>query len=305
MPAVSGDAAPLHQPVGVQHQHLAALERQLVLGAAAVRERAQRRRRRHLERPRLAAGDHQRREVARGRVLERRRVRVEHRVGGGRHRGLVERLHEPVDELERAARAVALDRVRVQRGAQPAHQRGGRDPVADHVADHDARPCRAAARSRRTSRRPPPRARGGSAPRRPRRRRRPAAWAAGCAGAPSTRRARARAPRTAARARSPAPRARRPAAARRGRAGRTSAACSEPDVQHADQLALDDQRHARAATRMPFSRRIGFRMSAWSTSAMKIATRSAAIRPAKPRPSGIRTPCSTSSSIPLAARATS
>ena len=30
---------------------------------------------------------------------------------------------------------------------------------------------------------------------------------------------------------------------------------------------------------MPFSRRIGLRMSAWSTSSMKIAWRSAAIRP--------------------------
>ena len=36
-----------------------------------------------------------------------------------------------------------------------------------------------------------------------------------------------------------------------------------------------------------------------------IGRRSAAIRPAKPRPTGIRTPCSTSSSIPLAARARS
>ncbi len=34
--------------------------------------------------------------------------------------------------------------------------------------------------------------------------------------------------------------------------------------------------------RIPFSRRIGLRMSAWSTSAMKIGTRPAAIRPAKP-----------------------
>ena len=33
---------------------------------------------------------------------------------------------------------------------------------------------------------------------------------------------------------------------------------------------------------MPFSRRIGLMTSAWSTSAMKIATRSAAIRPANP-----------------------
>ena len=46
-------------------------------------------------------------------------------------------------------------------------------------------------------------------------------------------------------------------------------------------------------------------MSAWSTSGMKIARRSAAIRPAKPPPTGIVTPCSTSSSIPLAARARS
>ena len=46
-------------------------------------------------------------------------------------------------------------------------------------------------------------------------------------------------------------------------------------------------------------------MSAWSTSGMMIGRRSAAMRPAKPRPTGIRTPCSTSSSMPLAARARS
>ena len=37
---------------------------------------------------------------------------------------------------------------------------------------------------------------------------------------------------------------------------------------------------------MPFSRRIGLRMSAWSTSVMAIAWRSAAMRPAKPRAEG-------------------
>ena len=56
---------------------------------------------------------------------------------------------------------------------------------------------------------------------------------------------------------------------------------------------------------MPFSRRIGLRMSAWSTSGITIACRSAAMRPAKPSPTGIVTPCSTSSSMPLAARARS
>ena len=56
---------------------------------------------------------------------------------------------------------------------------------------------------------------------------------------------------------------------------------------------------------MPFSRRIGLRMSAWSTSGMKIGSRSATMRPAKPPPTGILTPRSTSSSIPLAARANS
>ena len=35
---------------------------------------------------------------------------------------------------------------------------------------------------------------------------------------------------------------------------------------------------------MPFSRRIGFRTSAWSTSSITIGLRSAATRPAKPSP---------------------
>ena len=60
-----------------------------------------------------------------------------------------------------------------------------------------------------------------------------------------------------------------------------------------------------SSDRMPFSRRIGLRMSAWSTSSIAIARRSAAMRPANPVPTGISTPCSTSSSIPFAARARS
>ena len=57
-------------------------------------------------------------------------------------------------------------------------------------------------------------------------------------------------------------------------------------MQDADDAALDEQRDAEQG-RMPFSRRIGLRMSAWSTSGIAIGRRSAAMRPAKPRPSGI------------------
>ena len=60
------------------------------------------------------------------------------------------------------------------------------------------------------------------------------------------------------------------------------------DVQDADDARLRRAAGRRAAIWMPFSRRIGLRMSAWSTSAMAIARRSAAMRPAKPRPSGMR-----------------
>src|SRR5437764_1509742 len=60
-----------------------------------------------------------------------------------------------------------------------------------------------------------------------------------------------------------------------------------------------------SSERTPLSRRIGLRTSAWSTSESTIARRSAAMRPAKPRPSGMRSPRSSSSSRPFAARATS
>ena len=56
---------------------------------------------------------------------------------------------------------------------------------------------------------------------------------------------------------------------------------------------------------MPFWRRIGLSTSAWSTSSSTIGRASAATRPAKPPPTGMRTLCSTSSSSPTAARATS
>src|SRR5215467_12493828 len=53
---------------------------------------------------------------------------------------------------------------------------------------------------------------------------------------------------------------------------------------------------------IPFSRRSGLRTCAWSTSSRITGRFSAAIRPAKPPPTGTRTPCSTSSSMPSAAR---
>ena len=55
---------------------------------------------------------------------------------------------------------------------------------------------------------------------------------------------------------------------------------------------------------MSFSRRIGLRTFEWSTSSMITGRRSAAMRPANPFPTGMRTPWRTSSSIPRAAVAT-
>ena len=99
--------------------------------------------------------------------------------------------------------------------------------------------------------------------------------------------------------------ARSAASWRRSRSSGVNIARGEAaDVQDAEDAALDEEWDAEQG-RMPFSRRIGLRMSAWSTSGMAIARRSAAMRPAKPAPSGMRTPCSTSSSMPLAARACS
>ena len=86
--------------------------------------------------------------------------------------------------------------------------------------------------------------------------------------------------------------------------GREVAGRERADVQDADTRPPTRSGTPRRL-RIPFSRRIGLRMSAWSTSGMTIGRRSAATRPAKPRPTGMRTRCSTSSSIPFAARARS
>ncbi len=56
---------------------------------------------------------------------------------------------------------------------------------------------------------------------------------------------------------------------------------------------------------MPRSTSSGFRTVVWSTVVRMTGSRDAATRPAKPVPSGMRTPCRTSSSMPLAAVATS
>ena len=78
-----------------------------------------------------------------------------------------------------------------------------------------------------------------------------------------------------------------------------------PDVQHAEDGALDEQRHAEQRAHALHAqdrvedRRRGRRRRCRS------ACGPAAMRPAKPPPTGMRTPRSTSSSRPLAARATS
>ena len=56
---------------------------------------------------------------------------------------------------------------------------------------------------------------------------------------------------------------------------------------------------------MPRSTSSGFRTVVWSTLVRMTGSRDAATRPAKPVPSGMRTPCLTSSSMPLAAVAIS
>jgi hypothetical protein len=56
---------------------------------------------------------------------------------------------------------------------------------------------------------------------------------------------------------------------------------------------------------MPRSTSSGFRTVVWSTVVRMTGSRDSATRPAKPAPSGMRTLCRTSSSMPLAAVATS
>jgi len=243
-------ATALHQAVGIEQQHLAASKHQLVLGTPPVRERPQRRGWGHLQYASVRVRDHDRREVAGGGVPEHGRVRVEHGVAGGRHHGLVERVHEPVDELERAAGAMGprSRRSAVRCGAAPsAPPRLSRDRPRLRSR---LRRGRGEARSRRTSPRRPPRGPEGNAPRRSRRPRRPAAWAAGSAAAPSTRRARARTWRIGWRARSPAPRARRRSATPPGRPARTCAA--EASRREAPRSARPRRSaEPRAATRCP------------------------------------------------------
>ena len=66
MPALRGDATALDKPVGVQQQHVAAGERQLVLGTAAVGERPERGAG-VTSSTRASGRDHQRRKVPGGR----------------------------------------------------------------------------------------------------------------------------------------------------------------------------------------------------------------------------------------------
>ena len=75
------------------------------------------------------------------------------------------------------------------------------------------------------------------------------------------------------------------------------------DVQNAEHGAADEQRHP-SRDRMPFSRRSGLSTFVWSTCSRITGRFSAAMRPAKPLPRGIRTPWRTSSSMPRAAVAT-
>ena len=76
------------------------------------------------------------------------------------------------------------------------------------------------------------------------------------------------------------------------------------DVQHADRHALDEQRHAEQGLDALLAQHRIEHVGVVDVRKMT-GRRSAATRPAKPFPSGMRTPRSTSSSRPTAARATS
>jgi hypothetical protein len=130
-------AAAFDQPIGVHHDHLAACERQLMLGAASIWERAQRRSWLEFDRTRARRPEDDRRQVAGGGHRQASRLGVEHGVRCGRHGTFAHRLDVAIDELERAGRRVALQRVRVQGETHLPHQCGGPHPVSDDVADCD------------------------------------------------------------------------------------------------------------------------------------------------------------------------
>ena len=187
--------------------------------------------------------------------------------GRGGHPAPGDRLQQAVEALERLAGRVPLERVGAQSRAQLAHERRGAQPMAGDVADREADaaagqlddvvPVAADLVARRA----------GSAPRPRCRRARGGGRAAGCAAGRPRRDARGRARRRGARGRS---RARPGAAASCSSAasalvnsrGVTVPTCSTP------RMAPSTSSGTPSSERTPFMRRIGLRMSAWSTSAM-------------------------------------
>ena len=155
----------------------------------------------------------------------------------------------PVELVDDDAPATALERVRAQRVAQLAHQRGRADAVPDDVAHRDAEPAAverehvvpvAADVGARAARHVARRDQQPGHLRQPRR-------AAGCAGA--SRRCRARA-RRGARAGWPARRGRRSAGAVRSSSRLKSRSRQRADLDHAVHAALDDQRDPEQRARL-------------------------------------------------------
>lgn len=106
-----------------------------MLGPVPERKRPQRGGGLDLELPASPAGHDQRRQVPGGGQRHLTGYRVQDAVGGGGHGEVRHRLQKPIEQFERAAGAVAGDRVGVQGGPQLTHQRRSAEAVSDHVAD--------------------------------------------------------------------------------------------------------------------------------------------------------------------------
>ena len=139
-PPVDRLVAALDEPVRVEHERRALLERRAGLGPSR-RQRvvdAERQARTALEEAGAAVRiDDERRRMTGKRVAGEAGLGLEQDGSDRSEAGLVDAVREPVEPAEQLGRAVDDEPERADRAAQLPHRRSGLHAAPDHVADHD------------------------------------------------------------------------------------------------------------------------------------------------------------------------
>ena len=138
---VDHDAAPLHQPVGVEHQGRAHVQDRRRVGPRPGAGQPERRAHGRVQQPRRVRVGHHRRRMAGQAVGEPPGGRVQEQAGDGRDPRAVDPGGEAVEQFQRPRGRMALQQQGGDGAAQLAHHRRRGRALADDVAHHERDPA--------------------------------------------------------------------------------------------------------------------------------------------------------------------